>query len=413
MKSYMTTIHSISWRIFILALLIIVFIPYHVIHFSSHGPIDQGSVVQANNSNSSYEDGVVVVELMPNRNPSGVAARYNLVVQEQIDGDFWLLGIPDGRTVCEVIDQIENDKDVKSVEPNYLLTLPEVNQRSVFHVDGPGAAGTFFQQAALQVIRALDAQALHDGSGVVVAVIDTGVDDSHPALGDVLAGYDYVDDDSDPAEVAGGSGYGHGTMVAGLIALAAPGVSIMPVRAFGPDGRGSASDVAKAIRYAAMNGAGVINLSFGTVDQPQAMRGAINFARSRAVLVASAGNQATEVPMEYPASDVNVVAVAATDLQDYKASFSSYGAHIRVCAPGVSVTSAYPGGNYATSEGTSFAAALVSGTVALVLAAGQRDAVSAIENSAVNIDALNPGYQGLLGAGRIDAYEAVLGGWYE
>jgi len=413
MKSQTTSSHSVSWRFFIPALLILILVPHHVIRFAPGGPIDPGGVVQAITSTSSYEDGVVVVELKPNKDPNQLAAQYNLVVQEQIDGDFWLMGIPDGRMVSDVIDQMENDKDVKSVEPNYLLAVPEVDQRSVFHVDGPGASGTFFQQAALQVIRALDAQALADGSGVVVAVVDTGVEGGHPALGNVLAGYDYVDNDSDPSEVTGGPGYGHGTMVAGLITLVAPGVSIMSVRAFGPDGRGSTSDVAKAIRFAAMNGADVINLSFGTVDQPQAMRGAINFARTRAVLVASAGNQATEVPMEYPASDVNVVAVAATDLQDYKASFSNYGSHIRVCAPGVSLTSAYPGGSYATSEGTSFAAALVSGTVALVLAAGQRDAVSAIENSAVNIDALNPGYQGLLGSGRIDAYEAVSGGWYE
>lgn len=401
------TIHPHSQRWVILALLLMIFVTHPAPLVGPTDSLAPNGVIQASSATDTYEDGVVVVELKPKRDPYRVAARYNLVVQEQVDSDFWLMGIPDGRTVSTVINQMQHDTDVKSVEPNYLLTVPEVSQRSVFHVDGPEASSTVLGQAALQVIRALSARAVTDGSGVIVAVVDTGVDVSHPVLGNVLAGYDYVDDDSDPSEVAGGPGYGHGTMVAGLIALVAPGVSLMPLRAFGPDGRGSTSDVAQAIRYAALSGADVINLSFGTVDQPQAIRGAINFARTRSVLVASAGNQATDSPREYPASDANVVAVAATDLQDYKASFSNYGSHISICAPGVSITSAYPGGSYATGEGTSFAAALVSGTVALALAAGQGDAVSAIKNSAVNINALNPSYQGLLGSGRIDTYGAV------
>ncbi len=355
-----------------------------------------------------YERGMVIVQLAPMGDPARIAQRHGLEVIEAIDEHFWLMGIPDDRTVPEVIRQLTRDREVRSAEPNRFFELPEVNPRTIIHVDGDGAGGHFREQAALDIMRVTEAQLIADGSGIVVAVIDTGVDATHPELANVGEGYDFVDDDDDPSEVGGGEGFGHGTMVAGLITLIAPGVTIMPIRAFGPDGRGTTVDIARAIRFAAHHGADIVNLSFGTVDQPQAIRGAINYARSRAILVASAGNEDADVA-QYPASDNQVVAVASTDLEDHKALFSNYGFHINVSAPGVHIVSAYPGGGYATGDGTSFSTAFISGAIALIMSAGSRDPVKAIENAAVDIDDLNPDYRGLLGRGRLDVYAAVSG----
>ncbi|RMG55319.1 MAG: hypothetical protein D6723_02960 [Acidobacteria bacterium] len=354
-----------------------------------------------------YEPGMVIVQLAPMGDPVRVARRHGLEIIEPIDERFWLMGIPDERTVPEVVRQLTRDREVRSAEPNRFFELPEVNPRTIIHVDGEEAAGDFREQAALSLMRVAEAQHIADGSGIVVAVIDTGVDAGHPELLNVGEGYDFVDEDDDPSEEGEGDGFGHGTMIAGLITLIAPGVTIMPVRAFGPDGRGTTVDIARAIRFAADHGADIVNLSFGTVDQPQAIRGAINYARSRAILVASAGNDDADVA-QYPASDNQVVAVASTDLEDHKALFSNYGFHINVSAPGVHIVSAYPNGRYATGDGTSFSTAFVSGAIALVMSAGSRDPVKAVEDAAVDIDPLNPDYRGLLGRGRLDVYAAVF-----
>ncbi len=365
-------------------------------------------LIMADIAPGSYQEGVVIVEVTPTRDIQTVAVRYGLVVVEEIDQRTWLLRIPDGRTVPQVIGQMKRDPEVLSVEPNYLFQIPEINQRSIAHVNGPGALASFFDQSALAMIRVPEAQTVASGSGTVVAVIDTGIEAGHPVLGNISGGYDFVDSDSDPSETGSGVGYGHGTMVAGLINLVAPGASIMPIRAFGPDGRGTTVNIAKAIRYAAQRGANVINLSFGTTMQPQAIRGAVNFAIRQAILVTSAGNDSTDAPIPYPALVPEAVTVAATDLRDYKAALSNYGSSVDVCAPGVGLISAYPGGGFAIGNGTSFSAALVSGTVALAISNGSRDAIGAVRNSAVNIDALNPGYRGLLGSGRIDVYAALM-----
>lgn len=353
-----------------------------------------------------YEEGVVVVELQPRKNANQVARRHNMTVLEELGDNFYLFGINDSRTVEQAVAELEADtSNVVSAEPNYLLTVPEVDQRSMAFVDGNEAAYT--DQYALELIQATQAQVIADGAGVIVAVVDTGVDTTHPAFSQVVQGYDYVDHDNNPSETGYGEAYGHGTMVAGIIALVAPQAAILPVRAFDSEGVGKASAVANAIRYASRQGAVVVNLSFSLPVVSAPIRSAISFASRRgAVLIASAGNDDTSTP-PFPASDPQVMAVAATDSADIKADFSNYGSFISVSAPGVSVHSAYPGGTYASWEGTSFAAPFVSGEAALVVSRMGRNARQTIEDTAVNINALNPNYSGLLGSGRIDCLAAV------
>ncbi len=364
----------------------------------------------AHADNNGYVSGEIIVELKSRRDPYEVAGGHNMVVLEDLEDNQYLFGIPDSRTVTQAgAELIADHRNVKSAEPNFRLRMPEVDQRSQAFVDQRSQAfvdgqspGSYYDQYAAVAIGAPEAQTVADGNGVMVAIIDTGVDTSHPALsGRLFSGYDYVDNDSNPSETGMGVAYGHGTMVAGVVALVAPGAIIMPIRAFSSDGLGKASKVANAIRYAARRNADVINIAFGMSDESNPIRKAIEFAAQRgAVLVTSAGNDNTSFP-QFPASDENVMAVGATDETGNKADFSNYGFHVDVAAPGVNIYSAYPGGQWVWWSGTSFAAAFVSGGAAMVLSAGGGDPAQIIQDTAI------PCCGGLLGSGLIDLFAAV------
>jgi subtilisin family serine protease len=201
--------------------------------------------------------------------------------------------------------------------------------------------------------------------------------------------------------------YSHGTLTAGVIAALAPDAMIMPLRAFDDNGAADLFILAKAIRYAVDNGAHVINMSFGTLEKSKALQNSIDYAKSKGViLVASAGNNNTSKP-QYPAAFSGVLTTAATDLSDKKATFSNYGSHIIVDAPGVNIISAFPGGYYAVVSGTSFSAPAVAATAALVRSVQYSGAANSIVQGAVDIDSRNPAYRNKLGYGRIDVYRAV------
>ncbi len=211
------------------------------------------------------------------------------------------------------------------------------------------------------------------GEGVLVAVVDSGVDASHPDLkGRVERGYDFVEDDEDTSDA-----YGHGTHVAGIIAAAGDngeGIAglawrarVLPVRVLDGSGYGYYSDIIAGIRYAADHGARIINLSLGGGAQSQALQEAVDYARSKGcLLVAAAGNSGLE-SLSYPAACEGVVGVGAADTDDRPASFSNRGDALDLIAPGVAIYSAYVGNRYASLSGTSMAAPQVSGALALLL----------------------------------------------
>ncbi len=213
-----------------------------------------------------------------------------------------------------------------------------------------------------------------EGAGVVVAVVDTGVDPSHPELcGRVLPGRDLVDDDEDPRDENG-----HGTSVAGVIAAAGDNglgiaglawrAEILPVRVLDSRGQGYYSDVIAGIRYAVDRGARVINLSLGGGSYSRALQEAVDYARGKgSVLVAAAGNEGLD-RLYYPAGCQGVISVGAADRDDRPASFSNRGEGLDLLAPGVSVYTTAAGGGYAYLSGTSLAAPQVSGCLALLLA---------------------------------------------
>ncbi|SMB80265.1 S8 family peptidase [Deinococcus hopiensis] len=248
-----------------------------------------------------------------------------------------------------------------------------------------GTFGPMPQNTASFRLAGLDraeARSPHAGEGVTVAVIDSGVDASHPMLrGAVRPGYDWVDDDDDASEAdAGlGAGYGHGTAVAGLVRQVAPGAALLPLRVLGPDGSGRAADVARAIRFAVDAGAGVINLSVASSSSSEGVRAALQYAVGRGVLiVAASGNEGGDVP-QAPARSLDGdsplgqlgVSVTAVDAAGDLPAWSTRGGE--VLAPGVQLESAYPGGRVVTATGSSFSAPIVSGALALALAEG-RDA---------------------------------------
>lgn len=213
--------------------------------------------------------------------------------------------------------------------------------------------------------------AVGTGEGVTVAVIDSGVDMTHPDLvANLLAGYDWGDQDANPQDALG-----HGTRVAGIVAAAqnngigvsglAPKAKILPVKvSSGSNGTFSSDVLNQAIRYAVDMGAQVVNLSLTVDTETQTVQGAVQYALDRGVaVVAAAGN--TGGTVAFPASMAGVIGVAATDEAGKLASYSNHGPEITVAAPGTSVTTTLLGGSYGYgSPGTSFSAPIVSAALA-------------------------------------------------
>ena len=300
----------------------------------------------------------------------------------------------------------------------------------------------YVAQPASTIIRLPDTQAAFTDSGTgIVAIIDTGVDPTHPVLQGVLVpGNDFTRNISGPgselpdvnqssigpnpssmmvnqstaAVVDQFSGanlsqpqyaaFGHGTMVAGIVHLVAPAAQIMSLKAFRADGTGYLSDVLRAIYFAAQNGANVINMSFSVASYSQEMANAIKFAsRHQVICVASAGNDGKDETV-YPAALDNVMGVASTTNNDALSSFSNYGQDIVwVAAPGEGIITTYPFGTYAAGWGTSFSAPMVSGAAALLLGVNSGCNESCAEHSLAHAVPIPAD----VGNGRVDLYQAV------
>jgi Subtilase family len=419
-------------RLFFLTLLIAA-LPCFVFSF------DAG--VQASEEVRLFQKREVVVELRPGASIEDVNARLRTSTIQQVYGtNFYRLRVPAGKKENKWRKKLAKDSDVLSAELNPVVTNPSLFARStVSFPDGfaaPGLTNADFsaQQRLFELLKLEEVNLRSRGAGALVAVIDSGVDRSHPALaanlwtnpgeqpdgidndGDGLVddtnGWNFVDDNNDPSESAGDpqtTVAGHGTFIAGLITMLAPDCSIMPIRAFPPTGMSDAFTVAAAVKYAADHGAAVINLSLGSSEPSGLLASAILDARQRGItVVAAVGNDDSEADPQFPSTLAEVIATTAIDLGGHKASFSNFGSHVDVSAPGVSLISTYPGG-YARWSGTSFAAPFAASEAALLIAVDPRlpDVKSVIESSAVNIDDLNPGLAGKLGKGRVDPLTAL------
>jgi subtilisin len=219
----------------------------------------------------------------------------------------------------------------------------------------------------------------NEGTGVKVAVIDSGVDGSHPDLiGQLAGGFDFVNNDSNPMD-----DNGHGTHVVGTIAAVdndlgvigvAPGVDIYALKVLDASGSGNFSNIIAALDWCVKNGIQVTNNSYGSsVDPGISVQNAfINSYTAGVLHIASAGNSGKANGrgdnVGFPAQYDSVVAVAATDSNDARAYFSSTGPDVEIAAPGVAILSTVPGGGYESWNGTSMASPHVAGVAALVMA---------------------------------------------
>lgn len=368
-----------------------------------------------------YRTQEMTVTLQPGSDIEAFNAQHNTYVMEQLPGtDSYLLGVLDGAVVTDKLAEVTGDQDLLVADRNYVFKPAEIHQISHAFLDQISHAFldtqspvSFYGQPMAANLRLAQAQNLTQGAGVRVAVIDTGIDMNHPLFAGRIAGpiFDFVDNDGSPQEEPGGNGYGHGTFVAGLIALTAPQATIMPLRAFDKDGIATSFTIAKAIRHAADNGAQVINLSFGLLQQDTFIKDVLSYAYARSYMVAAAGND-NQNTIHFPATHKSkTLGVTSVTDGDLKAAFSNYNADVQVAAPGVNLYSAYPGNRWAWWSGTSFSTALVSGEAALILSLRpslNRSAVNSIITSCgKSINSLNPAYNGKLGKVRIDYLTAV------
>jgi subtilisin family serine protease len=316
-----------------------------------------------------------------------------------LDTTFYRWRIPDGRSVDTVVKQLSADGGIKSAQHN-----------SIFRLQDDQSGKTPFQYA-LAKLRLPEAQALSTGEKIKVAVIDSGIDITHPELAGSIAG---TFDALDSKEKA----HAHGTSIAGIIAAhatlkgAAPAAKLLAIRAFGESKTGAESTtflVLKGLDYAASNGAQIVNMSFAGPRDAVITRGLAAAAAKNIVLVAAVGNAGPKAAPLFPGADPHVIGVTATDASDAIFAKANQGAYVAVAAPGVDILAPLPDGKYGVSSGTSLSAAYVSGLAALMLARNPSltpdEVRQALTQSARDLGA--PGRDDRFGAGEADAFAAV------
>ncbi len=373
-----------------------------------------------------YRTDEVVVRLNPASGAaiSDINSTYGtstLAALSAISGAY-RLRTPAGQTPIAVAAAMEGDARLLYAHPNFLNEPPEANPRTSKVWGGPDPA-PYQGQYANALLHLSTAHAINRGAGIVVAVIDTGVQLSHPALAGKLtvARKDYVDGDNTPDDPSDnidedGDGSideaaGHGTHVAGIVLLVAPDARIMPIRALDSDGIGDTVQIADAIHFAVANGAHVINLSLGTAADGELISDAVKDAALAGVFVVSAAGNLNSDEKQFPGADNCAMGVTAAGSTDVKSSFSNWGSWVDITAPGEGIPSALPPSGYGTWSGTSMSAPFVAGQAALIRSMrpllNVRQIASVMAHTSTQIDNLNSQYSGKLGQGRIDVGAAV------
>ena len=334
-----------------------------------------------------------------------------LYVLEGLDAD----AVKANRQLIKQFKRSELKEYVQSIQPNY-----------VYHTLDVPNDPDYAKQWNLNAINMEQAWSISKGEGVTVAVIDTGISPV-PDLAQTtfVPGYDFVNDRADAAD-----DNGHGTHVAGTVAQSTnnnygvAGVAyqakLMPLKVLAAFGGGTVSDIAEAIRFAADNGADVINMSLGGGGRSQVMEEAIAYAhRKGVVIVAAAGNENTN-SASFPARYDHVIAVSALDRDGKRAPYSNFGAGVNIVAPGGATRDSDEGGIlqetidpatgrsvFSAFQGTSMASPHVAGVAALIKAAGVSDPEQVAKILYESSQDVQNDERNEFGAGYLDAAAAV------
>ena len=342
--------------------------------------------------------------------------------------DTYILKMQNRANILGAVETLNKEPAVEYAEPDYLAHFASIP-------DDP----RYTEQWGLSKIAGEGAWDQSMGSpSIVIAIIDSGIDLTHEDLApnlwvnpgeipgngldddnntfiDDVQGWNYVDSTNNVQDYIG-----HGSMVAGVAAarinntVGIAGVCgnchIMPVKVSQVSGFANYSDIAAGVAYATQKGARVINISLGGYANSITLRNVISTAVSQnIVVVAGAGNDNSSSPF-YPAAYENVIAVAGTDQNDLKTTSSNFGPWVDVSAPGIDILSTTLGG-YSFTSGTSFSAPFVSGAAGLLLTLHPEWTPAMIRSqflhTSEDIDGLNPGFEGLLGKGRLNATLAL------
>jgi len=309
----------------------------------------------------------------------------------------------DGRSTGAILRELGGEAQIVAAQPNYVYALAADDAAK------PAAPA----QYALGKLKIDAARRLASGDGVLVAMVDTAVDDSHPDLKDAVAA---------KTDTIGGALWtlDHGTSTAGAIAArgategAAPKARLLVARAFeaSPAGpQGTTLSIAKGVDWAVAAQAKIVNMSFAGPPDPELQRVVAAAAAKGVLLVAAAGNAGPKSPPLYPAADSGVLAVTAIDADDKLFENANRGKYIALAAPGVDVLLPAPDGGYDLKSGTSVAAAFVSGVAALLAERNPGLKADAAKRTLVSTARpLAPaGHEAEFGAGLVDALQALGG----
>lgn len=362
-------------------------------------------------SESHYRPGQILVKFTEST-PQMEAARTLVTQSLSPIGEIGNLGIlevavPQGQEET-LVQMLSKDPRVEYAELDHVVRATIIPNDTEYH-----------QQWAPGKIRAPAAWDVTVGdSNVIVAIVDTGVDLSHPDLNSkVVPGWDFANKDSVAQD-----DHGHGTHVAGIAAAETDnnrgiagiswGALVMPVKVLDEHGVGYYSDVAKGMIWACNHGAKVINLSVGGSTRSSVLQQAVEEVYGNGCLVVAAAGNGGGDGVDYPARYAETMAVAATDQNDVHAGFSDYGPQVDIAAPGVHIYSTLwtPGSHtYGWKDGTSMSAPHVAGLAALIWSTcpdlSNGEVRDVIESTAKDLGA--PGWDSYYGFGRVDAVDAV------
>ena len=393
--------------------------------------LDTSGIVPTTPPGAEYIPGQIIVKIKPNVSRGQLEEaikQYNAKIIDTIEQlDRYVLEVPKGQETT-IMNQLTKDGFVEKAEQNQVthifMSPNDEHYKEQWALKNTGQnVGGKTGKADINIETAWETL---QGAGVKVAILDTGIDLGHPDLqGKVVAQQAFATDSIDDK-------MGHGTHVAGTIAAntnnsigvagVCPQCQLIIAKTQMDNGLGELPPVAKALTWAADQGAKVINMSLGASEQSSAIEDAVNYAiKKGAVVVAASGNDHTDQKF-YPAGYDNTVSVAATDITDQKASFSNYGTWVKIAAPGVAIMATMPTHpygfqekkpglktNYDAIDGTSMAAPIVSGVVALIYGSSYGTSADAVIKRLYDTAEKIPGTGTYWTQGRVNAGKALEG----